>query len=315
MAHEIENLFYVNEVPWHGLGIKLEDPPTIEDAIIQAGLDWEVVRKPLVMEGTDIRVPAFANVRSTDNSVLGIVGPTYRPLQNKNAFKWFQPYLDSGGVTLETAGSLKRGKHVWILARIKRDPVEIVKGDAVFSYILLSNSHNGAFAIRAGMTAIRVVCANTLQAAHSGSSQLLKVRHTDKAVDALEKVREALDLVNQEFTATAEGFKQMARKGVDVETLKKYIKLVFEPKQVIDQDETNEKLDRQVAKIIPLFERGRGNDLPGVSGTMWAAYNSITEWLNWERGRNADNRLENLWLGEAANLSRKAFDVAIKMAA
>jgi len=173
--HEVENMFYVGDVPWHGLGMPLEDTPTIEDAIIYAGLDWDVSRIQLVMEGTDIQVPAFANVRSTDRKVLGVVGPSYRPLQNLDAFQWFQPYLDSGDVALETAGSLRDGRHIWILARIKQDPIEIVKNDPVAAYILLSNSHNGTASIRAGFSAIRAVCMNTLAAAHDAkSSKLLK---------------------------------------------------------------------------------------------------------------------------------------------
>ena len=94
--HEIEEvsgiakMFYVGEVPWHGLGTRLENPPTVEEAIRFAGLEWEVESVPLIMEGTDIRVPAFANVRSTDRKVLGVVGQTYRPLQNLDAFQWFQ---------------------------------------------------------------------------------------------------------------------------------------------------------------------------------------------------------------------------------
>jgi len=308
---------YVGEKPWHGLGIQLNEPPTIEDAIVQGGLDWDVVRMPLVIEGTSVKVPAFANVRSTDNSILGVVGSTYRPLQNKDAFSWFQPYLESGEITLETAGSLKNGRHVWILARIKQDPIEIVKNDPVLSYVLLSNSHDGTRTVRAGMTAIRTVCANTLAAAHSDkASKLLKVRHTDNTVLALDKVREALDLINREFRATTDGMKQMARRGVTIDTLKKYIQLVFEPKETVeDEEEINLKMERQAARIIPLFERGRGNDMPGVKGTMWAAYNSVTEYLTWERGRNADNRLENLWLGNAAHVAQKAYDVALKMAA
>jgi phage/plasmid-like protein (TIGR03299 family) len=321
--HEIEyyndawSMFYVGEVPWHGLGKPLSDPPTVEDAIRFAGLDWNVDRVQLVMEGTETQVPAFANVRSTDRKVLGVVGPTYRPLQNMDAFKWFQPYLDSDVVSLETAGSLRGGKHVWILARIKQDPIEIVKNDPVAAYILLSNSHNGSASIRAGFTGIRAVCMNTLAAAHDNkSSKLLKVRHTENAVLALEDIRESMDVARQEFVTTTEGMRAMARKGVTTETLKQYVKAIFEPKMTIqDENEKNEKLERQVARVIPLFENGRGSDVPGVRGTMWGAYNAITELLTWERGRSADTRLENLWLGDAGNIAQRAYNVAVKMAA
>jgi len=326
LAHELEisngraKMFYVGETPWHNLGTKLEDPPTIEDAIRCAGLDWEVERRQLFMNDgedkrTKIQVPAFANVRKTDGSILGVVGPTYRPLQNVDAFKWFQPLLDSGEVTLETAGCLREGRHIWILARIKRDPIYIVPNDEVISFILLSNSHDGTRSVRGGFTAIRAVCANTVAAAHSAkSSKLLKVRHTDKTTEALEDIREAMQVADREFVATTDLMKSMARKGVDTSTLKEYVRRVFEPKLVIDAEDQEAKLDRIMENITPLFQKGRGNDLPGVKDTMWGAYNSLTEHFSWERGRSADTRLENLWLGDTANLAQRAFDVAVAMA-
>jgi len=315
--HEVENMFYYKEVPWHGLGKSLDNPPSVEMGILEAGLDWEVERIQLVMEGTDIQVPAYANVRSTDRKVLGVVGPTYRPLQNIDAFQWFQPYLDSGQVTLETAGSLRGGRHIWVLARIQQDPVEIVKGDPVVAYILLSNSHNGTASIRAGFTGIRVVCANTVEAAHSaGSSKLLKIRHTENANEALVSVRESMDVARREFVATTESMQQMARKGVTVDTIKEYVKEVFQPKlSLANDEEAQAKIDRQVDRLMPLIESGRGADVPGVRGTMWGVYNSVTEFLTWERGRSTDTRLESLWLGDAGNIARRAYDVAVRMAA
>jgi phage/plasmid-like protein (TIGR03299 family) len=318
MAHEIESLFYVGEVPWHGLGKFLPDAPSVEDAIVCAGLDWEVQRKQLVIGETGAEVKAFANVRSTDSSVLGIVGPGYRPLQNKDAFGWFQPFIEDGSAVLETAGSLRKGKHVWILARIKRDPIEIVKGDPVQAYILLSNSHDGTSSIQAGYTGIRTVCANTVAAALSAAdSKLVKLRHSKSAADALEQLRETMVVADREFVATTDVMKAMARKGVSVESLKKYIRVVFEPKMTLDsEEEIEEKMKRTYAKVIPLFEKGRGNDLPGVNGTLWGAYNAVTEYLTWERGRSNDTRLESLWMGgEGAKIAQRALTEAMRIAA
>lgn len=327
MAHQLEirddgtaSMFYCGQVPWHGLGTKLDNPPTIEEAIKAAGLDWTVERRQLGMQGLDgqgfTSVPSFATVRSTDQKYLGTVGNTYRVYQNLDAFKWFQPFIDSGEVELHTAGSLRGGAHVWVLAQVKKDPIEIVPGDEVLQFILLSNSHNGTTGIRPGFTGIRAVCANTVAAALSASeSKILTVRHTENAVAAMENVRDAMNLGRRRFEATTEGMKQMARKGVTVESLKQYVHVVFEPKLTLDSDEAKKKLDRMVARVIPLFEKGRGNDLPGVKGTVWGAYNAVTELLTWERGNNNDSRLQNLWLGDAAGIAQRAYTEALKIAA
>lgn len=51
--------------------------------------------------------------------------------------------------------------------------------------------------------------------------------------------------------------------------------------------------------VIELLESGgRGLDLPGVKGTAWGAYNAVTEYLTWERGRSDDNRLNQAWFGD-----------------
>jgi len=42
MSHEVESMFSAGEVPWHGLGVRVENCLTSREAIVAAGLDWEV---------------------------------------------------------------------------------------------------------------------------------------------------------------------------------------------------------------------------------------------------------------------------------
>jgi phage/plasmid-like protein (TIGR03299 family) len=330
MSHEIEvngtgtaNAFYVGEPAWHRLGrVFPETELTIPAAIVAAGLNWKVRLQPLHMryDGEDLPIPGgYATVRDSDKSILGVVGQTYRPLQNEDAFNWFQPFLDAKAASLEAAGSLREGKRVWILAKIKGDPMEVVKNDPIIRYVLLSNGHDGTMAIRAGFTDVRVVCANTLAGAHnSGASKLLRIRHTAGSTRSLKEVSEIMDLANKEFVARVDQLKNLARKGVSVEDLKSYVRKVFEVKVSItsvtnEVEVEEEKNERLINKIIPLFEKGRGNDLPGVRGTAWAAYNAVTEYLQYERG-NDNNRLDSMWFGDSARLNQKAFQVAMAMA-
>jgi phage/plasmid-like protein (TIGR03299 family) len=175
MAHNIciqngeASMFYVDEVPWHGLGTKLEGPATAQEAISAAKLDWPVIKIPLYAGGDGERkhrvpdrfaiVPAHRWGRE-DCPAFGIVGNDYTPLQNHEAFDFFDSIVGEKAAIYHTAGALGDGERIWILARL---PTDIhVAGDAVNKYLLLSNTHDGNNSVQAKFTPIRVVCENTL---------------------------------------------------------------------------------------------------------------------------------------------------------
>jgi phage/plasmid-like protein (TIGR03299 family) len=197
MPHEIESMAYFGSTPWHGLGSPLEEADLYdwEKAAVKAGLDWEVELAPLVTADTQARVDHRAVRRKTDGRILGIVGPRYAPLQNHDAFQWFQPFLDVREAQLHTAGSLRNGSRVWVLAKLNRDPLVISHGDEVEKFLLLSHCHDGRLAVRVGFTPVRVVCSNTLAMAHgSDASHLIRLRHTRDVRENVASIREVMDL-------------------------------------------------------------------------------------------------------------------------
>jgi phage/plasmid-like protein (TIGR03299 family) len=313
MAHEIEvvdniaNMMYVGDAPWHKLGTKFEVAPTLDTAIMAAGLDWNVILKPL-FTGDGISAPANATVRESDGSILGVVGPGYKPLQNQKAFDFFKFFVNSGAVTVECAGSLRNGRRVFILCKINKDPIVVKGNDIVQKYVLLSNSHDGTMAVRAGFSGIRVVCANTLaMALGADSSKLLRIRHTKSVNEALDEVAQIMNIADQSFDATAEQYRRLAAKSVNVADLDKYVRTVFK----LDDEGDSRVIDQ----VIPLFEKGRGNDMPEIKGTYWAAMNAVSEYVQYERGSSDDTRLDQTWFGAGQTLNKRALEVALEMAA
>ena len=107
MSHNLEqrdgqaSMFYVgNTVPWHQLGRCLDKPATAAEAMGAANLDYTVVKKPLkaiIHNRHFADVPnAFATVRTDTNVVLGVVGSRYEPVQNRDAFSFFDPVGSEG---------------------------------------------------------------------------------------------------------------------------------------------------------------------------------------------------------------------------
>jgi phage/plasmid-like protein (TIGR03299 family) len=315
MPAEVETMAYAGATPWHGLGTPLTDNDLYDwqRTCRKAGLDWDVDLVALQTADTHADVAHRAVRRASDGRILGVVGPRYTILQNRDVFVWFQPFLDARAAALHTAGSLRQGSRVWVLAKLNREPLVIAPGDEVEKYLLLSHSHDGSLAVRVGFTPVRVVCQNTLTMAHgSDASKLIRCKHTRDIHENLANIREVMDLANQQFEATAEQFKLLAHKSINQADLHRYVKRVLGVK---DDEEPSTRMSNTIADIVRLAESGQGNTLPSVSGTYWTAFNGVTEWLSYGRGRNPETRLNSLWFGDSAFLNQHALDVALDMAA
>ena len=313
MSHEIETMAYFGKTPWHQLGTPLttEDLYDWQSACVKSGLNWEAELVPLLTADTHAKVEHRAVRRKSDGRILGVVGPKYHVLQNRAAFQWFQPFLDAKEAALHTAGSLQEGSRIWVLAKLNRDPLVIAPGDEVEKFVLLSHGHDGSLAVRVGFTPIRVVCANTLALAHrADASKLIRVRHSASVVENLANIREVMNIANAEFEATAEQYRLLARKSINQNDLRRYVKKVLK----VEGDKISTRTANMIQDIIGRCESGKGNNLASVRGTLWTAYNGVNEWLAYQRGHSESNRLNSLWFGDSANMNKHALETALTMA-
>ena len=315
---ENDQMFSVKERPWHGLGVVVEKAPTIEEAIELANLGWEVQKTDIqTLDGTQIP-DKKAMMRMDTKQCLGIVGNGYNVLQNKEAFKFFEPFIDNELATLETAGSLFNGKRVFILAKIAGEDMVIDEktNDRVEKYILLSNSHDGSQAVKVGYCPIRVVCNNTLTAAESSSnSQLIRVYHKSNVVQTLQEIQETMDLVNRQFITTEEKYKQLAQMNVNTGDLQKYVKAVFSKKKLEQMYETpsehsTEEVEKFRKKLMEHVEEVFEKELVH---NRWTMYNAVNHYLNHGRSRNLQSTYNSLWFGDAKRLDKKALELAFNI--
>ena len=189
MPAEERNIFYLRETPWQGLGTSVEGAVSSEKALAAAGLDWNVVQKEIYTEDWN-RIPGFyANVRDSDDQVLGVVTHRYRIVQNREAFAFTDGLLGKG-VQYEAAGSFRGGRKTWLLARLPK-PYRLAD-DRVIPYLVFCNSHDGSGSIKAAMTPVRVACNNTLNLALQRADRIWTASHTGDMEGKLEDARMTL---------------------------------------------------------------------------------------------------------------------------
>lgn len=307
MAHQFESGFFVNQAAWHGLGTVLDHPPTTAQAIVEAGLDWQIREQPIYTQSEHGLNPVSTHkslVRSTDYKLLGIVSQQYQPLQNKEAFSWFDFLLHDGDVSLEAAGSLKEGKKVWVLAKVNGLTTDVFHDDPVEPYLLLSNSHDGSTAIWIQFTPIRVVCNNTLSYALSKresdrqANRAFRIRHQGDLQVKLSQAQLALDFARQRFATATEEYQAMENYSLNQADLDLYLSFIL--------DTDTPQTTRAYPQIVANFLQGRGNK----GQTLWDAYNGVTEWLDYQRGSDA-NRLDSSWFGASSKTRQLAHATAL----
>jgi phage/plasmid-like protein (TIGR03299 family) len=329
MPHELliedgaASMMYVGAAPWHKLGTKLDHPATAEEAIKAAKLDWEVRKVPMhaaadgithAVKGRYAIVPS-RKWRDTDCPIFGIVGEGYTPLQNREAFQFFDPIVGEGAAIYHTAGALGAGERIWMLAKLP-DYMRIADGDIADKYLLLSNGHDGLSSVSVRFTPIRVVCKNTLMQALRGSGQTIRVAHTRDLKQRLGQARENLRIINTRYSQIEAAFQEMVQVKMDDARLTVYMKLVFPDPRDPHDERAAERVQKNRHHAAVLFETGKGNCLKAVAGTLWAAYNGVTELIDYgPTRRDAGKKLEHIWFGDGAGVKVRAFEVAKKMVA
>lgn len=315
MGHGMEEddyMFAVGGGQWHDIGAKIDRAPSIEEGIRAAKLDWTVSLRALYTAASPTQLAEIAGhraiVRDSDNKPLGICGTKYKPLQNVEAFRWFDPVLETQEMELDTAGSLLGGTRVWVLAKWKKD-IEVVRGDKISPYVLLSNNHDGTGSVRGKPTAVRVVCKNTLGMALGDGIDGIRVRHTANMQDRLATAQVMLTDIANNFRLQQKAFQEFAGVSCEGQSLKDYLYAVM-------PDNAEAKSHTRTENIRGQMEHhavsGKGTEIPGVRGSLWAAYNGVTAYATHDRnsGKSADDRAESLWFGSGLDLNKAAFEKA-----
>ena len=288
-------------------------------------LDWRVgLQNVFDAEGQLIK--DYRVVTRMDRMThLGIVGSKYVPFQNEEVHD-FSRELAGEGVTYETSGSLSGGRRIWLLARIPGD-VWVTKEDNVGKYLLLTTRHDGKSSFRVLFTPIRVVCANTLQAAIRGAGENgISIRHVGDIQNKLEEARRVLGLSLKYYDGWAEEATAFSKRSLTRTLVKEYFKtLVPDPKKG-----NPARARSQRKSLIRLFEVGKGNTLPTVRGSLWGAVNAVAEFVDHERtvrlatdsrpkdvigqrGRNRTARFESSMFGTGATFKANAWKEALAL--
>ncbi|MCL2775856.1 MAG: DUF932 domain-containing protein [Oscillospiraceae bacterium] len=291
MPANVETMFYVRQTPWHGLGVKVAEALSSEEALTVSGLDWTVTQQPIYTESGTLIPNYRANVRETDNQILGVVSDRYQVVQNYEAFAFTDELLGMD-VKYETAGSFQNGRRVWLLAKLPEK--YIIAGEKIEPYLVFSNSHDGSTAITVAMTPVRVVCMNTLNLALREAKRTWAARHVGNIQGKLHEAQETLNLAHDYMTELGKEFDTLNRIKLSETKVVNFIsELIPAPEIATDIQLKNVKQQRNDI-ITRYFE---APDLKLLDKNAYRFINAVSDYATHSTPiRNTANYRENLFM-------------------
>ncbi len=318
MSHEVETMAWANEVPWHGLGARVDGSFSVDEMLKAAGLDWQVKLLPTFASdpndpGNVIELPRKALVRSIDNRVLTVTGNGWKPMQNADMLGFMRRYVEAGGAKLETAGSLRNGKTVWGLAKLNHS-FEVRPGDRVEGYLLITSPHEVGRSITVRTTTVRVVCANTMAMAEGEGAVNYSQNHMSEFDHAA--AHHAVQQAHESLAVAEKRAKTIDRLKLSVEdAVRKVLVPVLMPELISNAEVMDDIMlpDVMPAKLQEIIDSL--NNAPGATpGTGWGVLNAVTHWADHVNGRNNATRMQRAWMGDTARakirVEQKLFEMA-----
>jgi phage/plasmid-like protein (TIGR03299 family) len=328
MAHELNynkakgtySFAAANEPAWHGLGQIVKGMMTAEEAIKNANLDYEVQKAKVSFTSKDQILNDvegyYATYRTDDNSYLGMVKSRYSVVQNKDAFAFFDSLISADEAVFESAGALGRGERIFLLAKLPDDIK--VGGEVIDKYILLMNSHDGSSSVIAGMTNIRVVCNNTLQAALGGLENRISISHTSTANERLKEAYKVMKLESDYSKQVGDMFNRMTDVKMSSDEYIKFFEKVYTPeysKVPLTEEEKNDMSTRTKNMIDVTFQFSQVHPTQQTSeatNTLWGAYNAVSGYYNYIKDyKSPEDKFKSHFLGMSQKKIMKAFQESL----
>jgi len=322
MAHELtlnkngqHEMMYIGEKPWHGLGQKLDKPATAEEAITAANLNWNVTQEDVLINnsGTLAKVPSYkAVVREDNRKVLSIMKETYKPVQNIEAFAFFDSVVGTGQAIYDTAGSIFEGRKIFLVAKLPEE-LKATDSDKIEQYLTLMNSHDGSSALRMYFSPVRVVCNNTLNASIRTANESISIYHRGSIENKIIEAQQALGLARRWFADFQDIVNRFVQKKLDSQMVEGLINSILEVTPN-ENGETSNYKKKQIETILNNYYNDPKNNLNGIIGSAWSLYNAVTQYADHQNSsviKSADNRFNSIISGTSAQLKQNAMNAIL----
>jgi phage/plasmid-like protein (TIGR03299 family) len=288
---------------------------TTSEMLVAAGLNWTAYADEMVTKNDGVAVPTWRAIRRSDtNAVIACARESLVLQQNEETANVLQPLIDAGAATWDTAGCFDGGTRVWFQAKLEI-PAEIVKGDWVHTYVVVTNRHDGHGSVKAFLTSVRLVCSNRMRIAEATGALLMSVQHTKTMSERVESAQDPMREIVRKVNAYNDKCRRLANVTMTDEQRTEFLCKLIPAPEVTEESKPGTKAAATRAQkvrdeIARLMTTGKGVEIEGVMGTAWGALNAATEYADHYgyEGDTAEESFDSRNFGTGARFKDHAFE-------
>lgn len=321
------SFYSLKEKAWHGYGQISDKELNSREVLIQAQLAYPVIKAPHIYRFASgkeiISNHSFYTYREDTEEILGDgLSADYHVVQNVDAFSFFDEIVKGEGIIYETAGALGRGERIFITAKLPKY-IKVGNDDVIEQYLFLSTSHDGSESITIAFTPVRIVCNNTLNAAMSNCSNVIRIRHAAGAQAQLKEAHKIMGMVNTLSPIMEQAFNQWSKVRITDDEVQRLIQIALAPnKETLDNiregraDDNSAVYKNQVYSAFGYAMMAESQQLETTKGTLFGAYNAVTGYFqNVRNYKDADEKMNSLLCnGTAQKKAQSAFNLCAEYA-
>lgn len=271
------------------------------DLLEATGLNWTVLKEPLVSAVDGKKSTSFGLFRKDNHLHLDTVTDRYNILQNHEVAEALIAATDEVNLVASRGGQLSGGKRIYIQAEL---PDVLIGEGGVKRWLTGLNTHGGESAAF-GSTNTVIVCQNTF---YKAFGEMTKFRHSktiqERVQEFVKGIRKAMGLESRQI----EIFKTMADVPMKEEIFAKIMAKCFE---VDINDKTSEVSARQKTKLVSIADAIH-TELKLEGATVWGLFNGVTRYTNHvagaaKRAKTPEELLNYVMVGEGYEVNLKAY--------
>lgn len=275
----MELMLNVPGLPWTDISQQFPEKFTTSEQIAKIGnMDYNVSAHPMGDDQSDEILGYHSYYRDDTMSMLGVVNHRFpKILQNRDAYKIFEPLMDQKLVSLETAGVFGNGAQTFACFELTNE-FKVLDDEIRHYFVAVNDFMKPDGKITIFNTPIRMVCLNMLSHVISKSHYKLRmpVMTADHANDGLANdLYGSAELAINYLQKRAE---RMVDNKISRESLDKILDTMFPIPELNSETGSTKQIENTMIMRDTFIQCLDVDNLQNYKGTVYWVYNAFVDY-------------------------------------